>query len=155
MSSSLSESQKDLIERIGVYHEQQGMQPLMGRILGLLLILDDAEATFEDIIEHLNVSKSAVSTALNVMQIQNRVAYRTKPGERKRYFYLNMGNWEKDIEKELHEIAKVGEFVQEALTLRSNKKTEFNSYLQNLCQFMEYFKKQIPRLFRDFENSKS
>ncbi|WP_194778557.1 GbsR/MarR family transcriptional regulator [Pararhodonellum marinum] len=155
MSSSLSESQKDLIERIGVYHEQQGMQPLMGRILGLLLILDDAEATFEDIIEHLNVSKSAVSTALNVMQIQNKVAYRTKPGERKRYFYLNMGNWENDIEKELEEIARVGVFVQEALALRSNRKPDFNNYLKNLCQFTEFFKRQIPKLFKEFQKSKS
>jgi DNA-binding transcriptional regulator GbsR (MarR family) len=155
MSLALSNSKKELIEKIGVFQEQKGIQPLMGRIIGLLLVLDEAEATFEEIIDHLNVSKSAVSNALNVLQIQNKIAYRTKPGERRRYFYLKIDNWEKDLEKDFEEIAKISDFLKEVLVLRSNKKPEFNRDVENLCQFMEYFKNQIPSLFVEFEKTKS
>lgn len=71
----LNEKKLELIERIGVFHERRGMQPLMGRILGLLLVLDEAEATFDEIIEYLNVSKSAVSNALNILQLQGHIAF--------------------------------------------------------------------------------
>lgn len=150
----LTENKIELIERIGVFHEQRGMQPLMGRIFGLLLVLDEAEATFDEIVDYLNVSKSAVSNALNILQLQGHVAYKTKPGERKRYFYMTMENWEEALEKELCDIAQISTFMQDVLKVRGNVKPEFNHHIQDLCGFMEFLKNKIPNLFREFRKSK-
>lgn len=150
----LTENKLELIERIGVFHEQRGMQPLMGRIVGLLLVLDEAEATFDEIVDYLNVSKSAVSNALNILQLQGLVAYKTKPGERKRYFYMTMENWEEALEKELCDISQISTFMQDVLKVRGNVKPEFNHHIQDLCGFMEFLKNKIPNLFREFRKSK-
>lgn len=155
MAEILSERKKELIEKIGVFHEQRGMQPLMGRILGLLMILDDAEATFEEIVEYLNVSKSAVSNALNFMQIKNQVQYKTKPGERKRYFYLKMDDWEEEIQKQMEDITLATDVLREVISLRSEKKPSFTCHLNELCSFLDYVKTRIPNLFEGFRKIKN
>ncbi|WP_234364086.1 GbsR/MarR family transcriptional regulator [Lunatibacter salilacus] len=156
MSNSLTTKQEELIEKIGVFHEQRGMQPLMGRILGLLMVLEDAEATFDEIVEKLQVSKSAVSNALNFMQVKNFIAYRTKIGDRKRYFYLRMGeNWETDLTHEIMELTKINDFFKEVLELRSNKHPEFNKNLTCISEFLEFFKEQVPVLLEKFKNKKN
>lgn len=154
MAEVLSEKKKELIEQIGVFHEQRGMQLLMGRILGLLMVLDEAEATFEEIVDYLNVSKSAVSNALNFMQIQNKVKYKTKPGERKRYFYLKIDDWENDMQDQISEITKGTQFLNEVIAVRKDQKPEFTCKLEELCEFLEYVKSKIPSLFEGFKNRK-
>ncbi|HSJ67934.1 MAG TPA: MarR family transcriptional regulator, partial [Anditalea sp.] len=79
----LTSKQKEIVETIGVFHEQNGLQPALGRIMGLIMVIDAAEVTFEEIVENLSLSKSAVSTALKLLQTQNKVEYTTKPGDRK------------------------------------------------------------------------
>lgn len=155
MSEILSEKKKELIEKIGVFHEQRGMQPLMGRILGLLMVLDEAEATFEEIVDYLNVSKSAVSNALNFMQIQNKVRYKTKPGERKRYFYLKIEDWENDMQKQIENITEATNFLQEVIAVRKQTNPSFTCHLQEVCSFLDYIKSKIPSLFAGFQKQKT
>jgi DNA-binding transcriptional regulator GbsR (MarR family) len=151
----LSEKKLELIERIGVFHEKRGVQPLMGRIMGLLLVLEEAEATFEEIVDYLSVSKSAVSNALNVLQLQGHVAYKTKHGDRKRFFHLTIENWEDDMEKKLCDISEMSSFMQEVLDTRGESKPEFNHNIQDICRFMDFLKTRIPTLFKDFRKSQA
>lgn len=52
--------QRALIERVGVLHDQLGMRPAEGRILGLLPFSAEPERTFKQIRETLDLSKSYV-----------------------------------------------------------------------------------------------
>lgn len=155
MAQSLSKEQQELIEEIGVFHEQRGMQPLMGRILGLLLVLEEAEATFDEIVAYLQVSKSAVSTALNFMQVKKLVVYRTKPGERKRYFYLTIQDWEKEIHTELREVVKIKGILEQVRISRGNTKPEVNESIKEICNFLDYFNSQIPKLFDTYKKMRN
>jgi DNA-binding transcriptional regulator GbsR (MarR family) len=148
---NLSEKQRELIERIGVFHEHKGMQPLVGRILGLMLVHEEAEVTFEEIVETLGVSKSAVSNALNFLQAKDRIVYSTRPGDRKRYFKLRIQNWREDFERDLVEIAKIKEFIDEVIKERGEQQKEFNSCLRNFSDFIVFFKREIPLLFEKFK----
>jgi DNA-binding transcriptional regulator GbsR (MarR family) len=156
MTKTLTEKQSAFIEKIGVFHEQRGMQPLMGRIVGLLMIMEEGEITFEDIVEHLKVSKSAVSNALNLMQLKCIVSYKTKIGERKRYFYLNIKeDWESDMVDKLTDMAKLNTLLEEALEIRGDKNPEFNKNIRNLHDFLEYFKTQMPIFLENFKKLKN
>ncbi|MDI1323350.1 MAG: hypothetical protein PSV36_11415 [Algoriphagus sp.] len=148
---NLSEKQRELIERIGVFHEHKGMQPLVGRIIGLMLVHEDAEVTFEEIVEDLGVSKSAVSNALNFLQAKERIVYHTKPGDRKRYFKLKIQNWSDELEREIMDITKFKEFIDEVITERGKKHVEFNSCLRDFSNFLVFFKKELPLLFEKFK----
>ncbi|WP_026953217.1 GbsR/MarR family transcriptional regulator [Algoriphagus mannitolivorans] len=147
----LSEKQKELIEMIGVFHEHKGLQPLVGRIIGLMLVHEDAEVTFDEIVEHLGVSKSAVSNALTFLQAKERVTYHTKPGDRKRYFSLKLGDWRSDFEKELLNIAEIQRFLEEVLDTRKDKSSEFCTKMKDFSNFLEFFRKEIPILFERFK----
>ncbi len=152
----LSEKQKELIERIGVFHEHKGLQPLVGRIIGLLLVHENAEATFEEVVELLGVSKSAVSNALTFLQAKDRITYYTKPGDRKRYFTLQMKNWSEELEKEMLEITKMKEFIDDVIKVREGSScTEFKTCLVDFSNFLDFFKNEIPTLFKNFRSQKT
>lgn len=97
--SILTAKQRELIEKLGVAHEKSGMQPAPGRILGLLLVSDKTELTFEEIQNSLKISKSSTSASLNLLISLNRIEYITYPGVRKRYFRLKIFNWKEDMKR--------------------------------------------------------
>ncbi len=84
---------KQLIEEMGVYFESQDvLSPLSSRIFAFLALTGNSGATFDEIVEELEVSKSSVSTNLQLLQTMGRVAYYTKSGDRKRYFKIAENN---------------------------------------------------------------
>ncbi|SHO61568.1 GbsR/MarR family transcriptional regulator [Algoriphagus zhangzhouensis] len=151
----LSEKQKELIERIGVFHEHKGMQPLVGRIIGLMLIHDNAEVTFDEIVDLLGVSKSAVSNALTFLQAKERVVYTTKPGDRKRYFKLKIHDWKENFTKDIVGIVEIQKFLAEVLEERKDKDSEFCAQMRDFSNFLEFFRHEIPSLFERFKKKYS
>ncbi|KEO74141.1 GbsR/MarR family transcriptional regulator [Anditalea andensis] len=142
----LTDKQREIIEIIGVFQEQNGLQPALGRILGLLMVADLAEATFDEIVENLSLSKSAVSSALTLLQTQNKIEYTTKPGERKRYFRLKRSNWEKELKKGINSGLQFSEILDKVLAIRNDQNPDFNRHLENIRDFMTFLQKEIPIL---------
>ncbi|AKP53498.1 GbsR/MarR family transcriptional regulator [Cyclobacterium amurskyense] len=149
---TLTTDQQQIIEKIGVFFEKKGNQPILGRIIGLLMVIEEAEATFEDIQNALFVSKSAVSQALTLLQSQNKVEYITKPGERKRYFRLKIRNWKVDIQEDMKGVFKFNNIVEEIISTRSDSNMEFNSYLIEVSNFMKFMEAELPKLVERYKN---
>lgn len=147
----LSDKQKEIIEKIGVFFEKKGMQPVVGRIVGLLMVAEPAEATFDEITSTLQVSKSAVSNALTFMQGRNMVEYTTKPGDRKRYFKAKVKDWRNDMKKDFEELLDIDKLITEAIALKKNKNTEFCCYLYEMKDFLAFMRKEIPLLVKKFD----
>jgi DNA-binding transcriptional regulator GbsR (MarR family) len=76
----ITQGQKELVEKLGVFYEKSGMQPASCRVMALLLVADQTELTFEEIQQSLSISKSATSGAINLLLTVNRVEYITRPG---------------------------------------------------------------------------
>ena len=81
----LSQKQIELIEKIGIYFEQN-MPPAAARILALLIVADNEAFSFDRIRETLNLSKSATSNGINFLLSVNKIDYLTKSGDRKKVF---------------------------------------------------------------------
>ena len=150
----LTDKKREIIERVGVAYEKKGLQPVVGRIMGLLLVAEPAEATFEEIQEELQVSKSAVSTALSFLQAKETVEYRTKPGERKRYFKLRMRDWKSELKKEFDEVLNMEGLINEIIELKENKETDFCCRLLEMKDFFVFMRKELPLLLKKFEASR-
>jgi DNA-binding transcriptional regulator GbsR (MarR family) len=148
---NLSERKKEIIERIGVAYEKKGLQPVVGRIMGLLLVAEPAEATFEEIQEELQVSKSAVSTALTFLQAKETVEYTTKPGERKRYFKLRLKDWRSELKKEFDEVLNMEDLIIEIIELKENQKSDLCCRLLEMKDFFGFMRKELPLLLKKFE----
>ncbi|GAB3203972.1 DNA-binding transcriptional regulator GbsR (MarR family) [Pontibacter aydingkolensis] len=150
----LSEQKKALIEKIGIFYEKLGMQPAAGRIMGLMFVSDRPELTFDEIRELLNISKSATSTALNLLIETGPVEYITFAGDRKRYFKLKTSNWRDALAQRFNNIISFKTLLQEVMETRSDKSTEFNSCLEEFIDFLEYLQQELPSLLKKWEESR-
>jgi DNA-binding transcriptional regulator GbsR (MarR family) len=148
----LSDQQRELIERMGVFYEQHGIAPMEARIMALLLICDEPELTFDQIRELLGISKSATSTALNVLLMTERIIYKTRPGDRRRYFASNIMRWQESLSESFKKMLGVVGILREALNQRTPATPEFNSQLTEFIAFIEYLNDEFPRLFMEWKN---
>ncbi|WP_343748388.1 MarR family transcriptional regulator [Fluviicola sp.] len=146
----LTQDQKELIERMGVFYEQHGIQPMEGRIMSLLIVCDEPELTFDQIRELLGISKSTTSSALNMLMLTKHVIYRTKPGDRKRYFASNIVQWQQSFTENFQKFFEVIKIMKEALAQRTSETPEFNRQMAEFIEFIEYLSVEFPRLYQEW-----
>jgi len=149
--SILTAKQRELIEKLGVAHEKSGMQPAPARILGLLLVSDKTELTFEEIQNSLKISKSSTSASLNLLISLNRIEYVTYSGVRKRYFRLKIFNWKEDMKKKMEEISEMSALFKEVMKQRSKSTKDFNQSLYEIVDFFDFFNDEVPAIFKKWE----
>ena len=150
----LNSKQKELIERIGIFFEQQGLPPAVSRISSLLLVSDKLELSFEEIYSTLSLSKSAASNALNFLLITHRVEYITRPGERKRYFKACIDQWENMFKDRLHFLPSLVSLLSEIRAQRTEKNSTFNKNLEDFIDFISFMQQEIPLLFTKWKEQK-
>jgi len=149
----LSKKQRELIERVGVFFEHQGLSPAVARIGGLLLISDRTELTFEEIHTTLNLSKSATSNAINLLLNSHRVEYITKPGDRKRYFRIYIDQAEKIIQERMRGAGSFISLLNEIYDQRTKSTKAFNANLGNLIAFVTFVNTEFSLLYEKWKKS--
>lgn len=150
----LSEKQKQLVERVGVAQEREGLPPAVARILAMLLVADETDHTFEDIQAELGLSKSAVSNALNFLLMNKSIDYITRPGDRKRYFRSAIHIWPEHLSTKLKGMVEIKALMSEVLAQRTQDTPEFNHNLAELVDFMAFIHQEIPKLIDKWKASK-
>ncbi len=151
----LTDQQRHMIERLGVFTEHSGMQPMEGRIMALLLVSDQPELTFDQVRDTLQVSKSAVSNALNMLMVRNQVDYITRPGDRKRYFRSSIQRWQSNMEEKFKQMLSIKELMKEVLNLRTESTPEFNRSLADMIEYLEFLQVEMPGLFRKWKAARA
>lgn len=151
----LTARQKELVEKIGVYHEKSGLPPAPARILALLLVSPITELTFDQIRETLNLSKSATSNAINMLLNVNRLDYITKSGDRKRYFKNKVSNWRSELRDNIFKITHAADILEEILDVRPDNTSEFNDNLRSIIDFLRFINDELPGLYQKWENQRT
>ena len=151
MENKLTDKQKELIESFGVIQEGMGLSPASARIDALLTVADTTELTFDDIRESLELSKSATSNAINNLLMLKRIGYKTKPGDRKRYFHTRLGQWKNSFLDSINGLTAYNEVVKEILQSRTKETKEFNQQLNDFTQFIEYYQKESIKLINNWK----
>ncbi len=152
---ALSDKQRELIEEIGIYHENNGFQPAVARVMGLLLVSDKAELTFEEISETLNISKSATSNALNMLLNTGHIEYTTFSGDRKRYFRIKSSNWRDLFNKKMEDLGELNNLLKRVLEVRKRENQVYDQKLQSFISFLDYLKNQLPNLIEQWEKEQT
>lgn len=150
----MTKERKQLVERIGIYYERSGMQPVASRILGLLLVSEETELTFDAIREELNVSKSATSNALNLLLRLGNIEYITKPGDRKRYFKSALEHWTDAMQDRVNDMLSFNKLLVQVKEIRTGENKDFENKLDEVINFMEYLGKELPLLIENWKNKK-
>lgn len=151
---TLSEQQLSLIEEFGVYQENNGFQPAVARVMGLLLVSDRAELTFDEISEALNISKSATSNALNMLLNTGHIEYTTFPGDRKRYFRIKSSNWRDLFEKKMEDLSHLNGLLKRVMDVRKRDNPIYDAKLNDFISFLDYMKNRMPSLIHEWEKTR-
>lgn len=154
MEIKLTQKQRGLVEKVGVFMERSGLAPAQARITALLMICDRAELTFDEIYSTLKISKSATSNAINSLLLMEQIEYYTKPGDRKRYFVSRIGQMEQGFEKNMNKLLEINTLLSEILKSRPKSTRAFNSDLQRVIDFMEFLQKELPGVYKKWRKHK-
>jgi len=122
---------------MGRYFDKEGFQPIAGRILSLLMVMDKEQFTFDEITEELQISKSSASNALRNLEIRGDIEYVTLPGDRKRYFQLKRTEpiiIIEDFEKKMLDMQKHFNYI---LELKADKNSKNAIFLNKLAGMVE------------------
>ena len=138
--------QKELIEFIGRQNEKEGYQPVTARILGLLMVMDKEEYTFEEIVEEMKISKSSASTALKNLEIRGIIEYVTYPGDRKRYFRFVSGDIDGIIDEMENKLKKSQMTITQIIELKKDPNSRNATFLKEVLKGMEFFIKNMEDL---------
>ncbi|MCF8219034.1 MAG: MarR family transcriptional regulator [Bacteroidales bacterium] len=142
--------QKQLIETMGQHYEKEGMQPVAGRTLALLMVMDKEEFTFDEIVEELQISKSSASVALKLLQVKNIVEYKTHPGDRKRYFRIKRQEPFLLIDDFKQKLTRDKQILEEIIELKADPNSENSQFMKNLISIMEFFLDHFEKLKEEF-----
>jgi DNA-binding transcriptional regulator GbsR (MarR family) len=137
---------RECIEKFGVFFKKAGHQSLMGRLIGYLMVANPPYKSFEEIMEFLVCSKSAVSNVLNMLMAYGFVDYISFAGNRKRYFKLNHGAWDTYFNSEIRETLVFKGLVREAMELRKQEYGDVNQGLEELYLLLETFEQEFPSI---------
>jgi DNA-binding transcriptional regulator GbsR (MarR family) len=151
MENKLTDKQRELVESFGVIQEGMGLSPASARVNALLTIADSVELSFDDIREALDLSKSATSNAIHNLLMMQQIGYKTKPGDRKRYFYSKLGEWQNTFKDRINALTPYKEIVMEIHQNRTTETKEFNAKLKGFTEFLEYYQEESLKLINNWK----
>jgi DNA-binding transcriptional regulator GbsR (MarR family) len=144
--------QKELVETMGRMYDKEGFQPVTGRILGLLTIMDKEQFTFDEIVEELQISKSSASNALRMLEIRGFIKYVTKAGDRKRYFQLQKLDKFAIINEHIIKLKSTCDYLQAVLELKASKDSENALSIRNMVDILNFFLDKFEELKKEYLN---
>lgn len=154
-SEDLIKQKKELIEDLGVCFETcESMSPLSSRIYALLILTGSHGLTFEELTETLCASKSSISTNLQLLQTEGIIAYKTLPGERKRYFKICDNQLNSRIDKRIEGWEKEKALHSKILKYRENL-LELNPEITDIKQGIKFNQLQIDLMDAMITNLKN
>ncbi|MDY6799880.1 MAG: MarR family transcriptional regulator [Bacteroidota bacterium] len=146
--------QKDLIEKIGIYFDKEGFQPIAGRILALLMVMDKERFTFDEIVEELQISKSSASITLRNLEMRGDIEYITLHGERKRYFQINRKDPFSVIDEFEKKISKTKETLNYVLELKEDQNSPNAVFFKELRDLTELLLSSFEKCKEEYKSNK-
>lgn len=146
------QKQKELIERIGRNNERDGFQPVTARILGLLMVMDKEEYTFDEIVDEMQISKSSTSNALKILELRGAIEYLTYPGDRKRYFRFVSGDINEMIDEVEKRMLQKLDIMNRIIELKKNPNSKNAKFIKNIAEGIKFFIEHIDKLKAEYKS---
>ncbi len=132
-----------------LYARRYGMAPMVGRLLGYLMICDPPEQSIAELAEALLASRSAIAGAVNSLEQLGLVRRTRAAGERLDRVAIDRTSrraWGFD-ETEYHELAQL---AQEGLTVLADAPQERRAVLLEFSALANWLIARLPEWERDW-----
>ena len=146
---NLRKEQVALIEELANVNTRLGIPPAMSKVMALLAVADVTELTFDEVKDTLGLSKSAVSQALSQLLVSKKISYKTKIGDRKRYFHLRIADWDTHILEQFEGVSSLIKVYEKVIAIRTNETQDFNQNLKKITHFLSLVHNQVMILHKE------
>jgi DNA-binding transcriptional regulator GbsR (MarR family) len=146
------DNKKQIVEDLGVQFEKTGRSPMVARVFAFLLISDPPEKSFDEIIEFLGASKSAISNSLKALQDEGLVTYITKSGIRKRFFIIDVKNWKSRLIESSKDFNNYNKLLENVIENRKNAKSKnFTESIEEILEFQMFLGEKLAEIIEEWK----
>jgi len=143
---------QEIINFYSDYFQQQGANPLLGQIFGIL-IMETEPLCLTEIAERLSFSKPAISVQIRLLNQMGYCKKIPRGSDRKDYYIIN----ENHIDASYKNVIRKQLFFAEELSriIKHNEKelsTEVNKRLDELKEFYSFISKKQEEIINDWKN---
>jgi DNA-binding transcriptional regulator GbsR (MarR family) len=149
-----SMEERHFIEDIGLFFEQMGLPRMGGRIMGVLLISDPPAQSLTELSESLNASKSAVSSAVRLLQEVDLIEQVPSPIPRRDYFRFKSGGWMLFMRQRLDVMTALHQITERGLDLLKSKPEELHGRLMEAHDLFQFVEMESPHVMKRWEEYK-
>lgn len=132
------------------YARRYGFPPMVGRVLGYLLVCDPPAQTIAELSEALLASRSAVTGALSVLERLHAIQRTRAAGERMDRVRLDFSSAEARG-FDISEYQELGDLAREGLRVVEDAPPERQAVLLELAAFADFLVEQTQRIRREWE----
>jgi hypothetical protein len=136
------------------YAQRYAFAPMVGRLLGYLMVCDPREQSISELAEALLASRSAISGAVKALETMHLVQ-RTRPaGERMDRVRIDTSS-PNSMGMDVSEYQDLGKLAREGLELLRDAPPERRARLTEMAAFADFLVEQMPKLQQEWEASRA
>ena len=132
------------------YARRYGFAPMVGRVLGYLLVCDSREQTIGELSEALLASRTAITGALNVLERLDVIRRSRAAGERMDRVRLDMSSPQSQG-FDITEYQQLGDLAREGLQVVKDATRERKADLQEMAAFADFLVDRTRALQHEWE----
>jgi DNA-binding MarR family transcriptional regulator len=132
------------------YASRYAFPPMVGRVLGYLLVCEPREQTIAELSDALLASRSAITGALNVLERHGTVLRSRAAGERMDRVRLNFSSAQARG-FDVTEYQQLGDLAREGLEVLSDAPVERRTDLLSMAAFADFLVARMSSLQQEWE----
>lgn len=129
-----------------------GLNPLMGRIVGLLIISEEPQS-LDDFVEKLEMSKGPISQICRRLKERDLIEKVWIPGDRKDYYQAADDIFGKAYENQINKMQQNIEIAEKYLALAQSSDSARASFVEGQMEEMKSFYKLMDEYNKKFMNA--
>jgi DNA-binding transcriptional regulator GbsR (MarR family) len=134
----LTASELDLVEGLARFYEAQGAPRIGGRVLGLLMIVDQP-LSLDGLATTLKASRASISTNVRQLETAGMIEHHTFAGDRRDYYRFSDKAWEQRIKTGLTALRSFREIAERGLANLPNDNATARARLDEMRAFCVLF----------------
>jgi DNA-binding transcriptional regulator GbsR (MarR family) len=149
----VDEERASFVEDFGMMFEGFGLQRMVGRSLGALLVSEETELSAEELAEALQASRGSISSSTKTLTQMGLVQRYTRRGERRDYFRVKPGAWEEMMRRELESMAAFRRMAERGISM-TDPEEGARERLDEMREFFAYIERELPVVIEHWESEK-
>ncbi len=147
------EEQDAIITPFAEIYKNAGYSSIQGKVIGLFYASEGKYLSFQEIMERLEISKSATSQTLKSLMEMGEVASITKEdNSRRRYFYLSIAGSLKSMNVWVESLKIRKNLMEKLLHLRGDTNPQLNQFIKEEIRMLEDFIPYLREKFNSFSS---